>query len=77
MQIVLCGIHFLCIWQMSVSCIFQEPYNERRIERGKLFVTSIKVTSEPSAVYISENSKPIYPDPIIATQSGTHSNFSA
>mmetsp|Transcript_56891 Transcript_56891/g.66499 ORF Transcript_56891/g.66499 Transcript_56891/m.66499 type:complete len:236 (+) Transcript_56891:643-1350(+) len=32
---------------------------------------SIKVTSAPSAVYTSLNSNPMYPDPIMATHSGT------
>ena len=34
-------------------------------------IASMKVTSEPSAVYTSENSSPMYPDPMIAIQSGT------
>mmetsp|Transcript_24183 Transcript_24183/g.71701 ORF Transcript_24183/g.71701 Transcript_24183/m.71701 type:complete len:467 (-) Transcript_24183:67-1467(-) len=42
-----------------------------------LGIASMKVTSEPSAVYTSENSSPMYPDPMIAIQSGTHSSLSA
>mmetsp|Transcript_21020 Transcript_21020/g.45118 ORF Transcript_21020/g.45118 Transcript_21020/m.45118 type:complete len:302 (-) Transcript_21020:186-1091(-) len=38
---------------------------------------SMNVTSEPRAVYTSENSSPMYPDPIMAIQSGTHSSLSA
>mmetsp|Transcript_48120 Transcript_48120/g.96283 ORF Transcript_48120/g.96283 Transcript_48120/m.96283 type:complete len:205 (+) Transcript_48120:1053-1667(+) len=39
-------------------------------------MASMNVTSEPSAVYTSANSSPMYPDPMMATQSGTHSSFS-
>ncbi len=39
--------------------------------------TSMKVTSDPRAVYTSENSRPMYPEPMMAIQSGTHSSFSA
>ena len=41
------------------------------------WLTSMKVTSDPSAVYTSENSRPMYPEPMMAIQSGTHSSFSA
>ena len=37
----------------------------------------MKVTSDPRAVYTSENSRPMYPEPMMAIQSGTHSSFSA
>ena len=33
--------------------------------------TSMKVTSDPRAVYTSENSRPMYPEPMMAIQSGT------
>mmetsp|Transcript_20911 Transcript_20911/g.27491 ORF Transcript_20911/g.27491 Transcript_20911/m.27491 type:complete len:209 (-) Transcript_20911:550-1176(-) len=38
---------------------------------------SMKVTSDPNAVYTSENSNPMYPDPTMATYSGTVSSFRA
>lgn len=38
---------------------------------------SMKVTSEPRAVYTSENSSPIYPLPMMATHLGIQSNFRA
>ena len=38
---------------------------------------SMKVTSEPRAVYTSENSSPIYPEPIMAIHLGIQSNFKA
>mmetsp|Transcript_33266 Transcript_33266/g.77841 ORF Transcript_33266/g.77841 Transcript_33266/m.77841 type:complete len:222 (-) Transcript_33266:323-988(-) len=51
----------------------------RRISGSKVGIivsmASINVTSDPSAVYTSENSRPMYPDPMMATQSGTHSSF--
>mmetsp|Transcript_18201 Transcript_18201/g.60884 ORF Transcript_18201/g.60884 Transcript_18201/m.60884 type:complete len:207 (+) Transcript_18201:1182-1802(+) len=40
-------------------------------------IASMKVTSEPNAVYTSANSRPMYPEPMIATQSGTHSSLRA
>mmetsp|Transcript_47433 Transcript_47433/g.92567 ORF Transcript_47433/g.92567 Transcript_47433/m.92567 type:complete len:223 (-) Transcript_47433:227-895(-) len=40
-------------------------------------IASMKVTSDPSAVYTSLNSRPMYPLPIMATYSGTDSSSSA
>ena len=42
-----------------------------------LGIASMNVTSEPSAVYTSENSSPMYPDPMIATHGGSQSSLSA
>lgn len=38
---------------------------------------SMKVTSEPRAVYTSENSSPIYPLPMMAIHLGIQSSFRA
>lgn len=37
----------------------------------------MKVTSAPSAVYTSENSSPMYPDPTMAAYSGTKARSNA
>ena len=64
---------FLGVMSMRSASLAISPSNPGMI----LSTASMKLTSLPSAVYTSLNSRPMYPLPMMAIQSGTHSSLRA